>query len=143
MKEKGADLFKVIIGPVLALAGIAIPSGEFIDKLATVAGIAMLVPILVEWAKVKFELSGVKWWFMGASKWLAFIFGIALMYLSYYFGFGFEAMNIWVVGFWGVIIAISANGWFKYIEIPLAKIYERLGKLERMEEIERIKGQKG
>lgn len=149
-KEQLKALLKTLAIPVIMLlAGIG-TSSTWLEWLASVVGIITVVPLLVEAAKVQFELSGKKWWFMSASRWLTFGFSIILVYVSYYLDFGIQLwlldLGLPVIGWlqllvFGFMIGLTANGWFKieWIEYALAIIFKREEKIIRLNQIRELK----
>jgi hypothetical protein len=119
-----------------------VTQSQFVEGLATLAGVVFLVPVFVEYLKEKFDLSGKKWLFgWAASRWVSWGLSIGLVVLSWAVGFGFETMGIWKALVYGVAVGLVSNGYFtlEQIQLILAIVFEREDKVNRINEIIALK----
>ena len=119
-----------------------VTQNQFIEGLATLAGIVTLVPIFVEWAKTQWNLSGKKWLFgWAASRWISWLLSIGFVVLSWAVGFGFGAMPWYKALTFGVGAGLVSNGYFtlEQIQTMLAIVFGRTDKLQTLEAIAKLK----
>jgi hypothetical protein len=136
------EWIRLLLPPAIAAFVGVITESQFVESLATLGGIVTLVPILVEWVKQKYSLSGKKWLFgWSASKWVSWGLAIGLIYLSWAVGFGFETMTWIKAGVYGIGAGLVSNGYFtlEQVQFFLAIVFGRQDKIDKINAINAIK----
>ncbi len=116
--ERLKPLIKLLLPPLAAfyITGIA-SADSFLESLSSFAGIATLVPIVVEALKVRYALSGKQWAGMPASRLLSWILSLLLVYSSWLIGWSFSEMSwIWA-GIYGIGAGLVSNRYFSLEQV--------------------------
>ena len=105
--EKFKDLLKLLLPVIISLfiEGIG-TTGEFITHMASLTGIAFLVPIITQALKTWWKAEG-----FGAQL-ISWVTSILLVFLSWFVGWGFIEYVWWELIFIGLGIGLAANGIF-------------------------------
>ena len=135
--ERFKSLIKLLLPPLAAFYIAGISSAEsFLESLSSFAGIATLVPIVVEALKTRYTLSGKQWAGMPASRLLSWMLSLALVYTSWLLGWSFSDMSwIWA-GIYGIGAGLVSNRYFSLEQVQwllalLTSNQEKLVKLKK------------
>jgi hypothetical protein len=118
--EQIKSLLKLLIPPVAAflVAGIA-DAGTFVEKMASFAGIATLVPIIVEALKVQWNFADKVFWGMKVSRWVSWLLSLALVYISHAIGWAFVDFGGLGLLIYGIGAGLVSNGYFTIEQVQL------------------------
>ena len=114
-----------ILPPALAFLIAGLSADQFIENMATLAGIVSLVPIIAEAIKDKWNLSDVSWGFMKAMRLITWVLSLALVAISWFVGWAFEGYDYLMLAAYGIGAGLAANGYFtiQTIKLLLAAIF--------------------
>ncbi len=138
MEQKQINsLVKLLLPPLAAflVAGIA-DAGTFVEKMASLAGIATLVPIIVEAAKVQWDLADKDILGMRVARWLSWLLSLALVYLSHLVGWAFADFGtLWLL-MYGIGAGLVSNGYFtmEQVQMFLALLTGNQAKVQKLSE---------
>jgi hypothetical protein len=134
------ELIRLLLPPAIAAIVGGITASQFVEWMATTMGIATLVPILVEFIKTNWDITGKIWkvWFVKAkaARWITWGLCLVGILLSYSVGWGFQ--NVDVLSLLGnvLIAGFFANGYYKYdwVQRALAVLTNNIEKLKELTE---------
>ena len=114
-----------ILPPSLAFLIAGLSADQFIENMATLAGIVSLVPIIGEAIKDKWNLANVSWGFMKAMRLITWVLSLALVAISWFVGWAFEGYDYIMLAAYGIGAGLAANGYFtiQTIKLLLAAIF--------------------
>jgi len=118
--EQIKSLLKLLIPPVAAflVAGIA-DAGTFVEKMASFAGIATLVPLFVEALKVQWDFANKDFLGMRVSRWISWLLSLALVYISHAVGWAFVDFGWFGLAIYGIGAGLVSNGYFTIEQVQL------------------------
>ncbi len=135
---KLASTIRLLVPPAAAffIAGIS-DSGTFIEATSSLGGVALLVPIFVEFFKSIFDFKDKVIWGIKAARAVSWFFSILLSVVSYIAGWGyFGELTAWYMPvIAGLGVGLVSNGYFtiEMVQELLKIIFENL-KSKRNEE---------
>jgi hypothetical protein len=129
--KKILDLLKLLVPPVAAMFVAAISdAGSFVEMASSLAGVALLIPIITEFFKTAFNLDGKVIWNIKVPRAISWATGIMLSMLSYYAGWGYFAeLTAWYMPIIaGLGAGLVANGYFtlEMVQTVLKIIFDTL-----------------
>jgi hypothetical protein len=118
--EQITSLLKLLIPPLAAflVAGIA-DAGTFVEKMASFAGIATLVPLFVEALKVQWDFSDKDFLGMRVARWISWLLSLALVYISHAVGWAFVDFGAFGIIIYGIGAGLVSNGYFTIEQVQL------------------------
>ena len=111
--EQFKAFLKLLIGPAISVLVAVLTPDEVISKMATITGLSLLVPLVVEPLKDAFGTTG--WGTRILSAAAAFVLTLA----SWWFGYGFAGFEIWYALVVGGGITVTAWGWLTIEQFKL------------------------
>lgn len=111
--EQFKAFLKLLIGPAISVLVAVLTPDEVISKMATITGLSLLVPMVVEPLKEALNTTG--WWTRILSAIVSFLLTLA----SWWFGYGFEGFEIWYALVVGGGITVTAWGWLTIEQFKL------------------------
>lgn len=130
---KFSSTIKILVPPIAAffLSGIS-TQGSFIEMASSLAGVSLLIPLVTEFFKLKLNLEHKLIWGIKAPRFVSWISGILLSFVSYYAGWGyFGELTAWYMPLIsGLGAGLIANGYFtlEFVQTLLKVIFDNLRK---------------
>lgn len=140
MKADVKSWIRLALPPLAAFTIGGFTASQFIEWMATTMGVATLVPIVVEFVKLKFDLSGKDWKVLflkaKAARFITWGLCIVAIVISHYVGWGFQNISILSILFNMLVAGFVANGYYKYewVQLLLAKVTDNLEKIKALKE---------
>jgi len=113
--EKIKAFIRLALAPIVVffVAGIS-DTGSFIEMASTIGGVALLVPIFVEFFKTKFNLKDKIFWGIKSTRAVSWGLGILFSYIGYFAGWGYfgELTHLYMPLIAGLGVGLISNGYF-------------------------------